>query len=63
VRESCAEVMERVLAYRAYLLAAVARQLPSLQQLDKVASLASLNTASATDLLDPLEMRNSHSPR
>jgi flagellar protein FlbD len=43
VRESCAEVMERVLEYRASLLAAVARRLPSGPALDRVVSLNGLN--------------------
>jgi flagellar protein FlbD len=50
VREGCAEVMERVLAYRARLLAAVSRQLPSLHDLEKMSSLNSLNTDSESDL-------------
>src|SRR5579863_8227560 len=43
VRESCEEVTERVLAYRARLLAAVARRLPSRPDLLRVVSLASAN--------------------
>jgi flagellar protein FlbD len=43
VRETCAQVMERVLAYRAYLLTAVARRLPSIADLQPVASISSLN--------------------
>lgn len=43
VREDCAEVTERVLAYRARLLAAVARRLPSSGDLQRVVSLASLD--------------------
>ena len=42
VREEPAEVVERVLAYRARLLATVARRLPSLSDLQRVVSLASL---------------------
>lgn len=42
VRESCEEVTKRVLAYRARLLAAVARRLPSRPDLMRVVSLASL---------------------
>jgi flagellar protein FlbD len=56
VRESCGEVMERVLAYRARLLAAVSRQLPSLQDLDKMISLNSLNTGGQSDLPLTLEI-------
>lgn len=41
VRETCAEVMERVLDYRARLLAAVARRLPPGINLERVASITS----------------------
>src|SRR3974390_2433588 len=54
-RASCAEVMERVRACRARLLAAVSRQLPSLCDLDKMTSLNSLNTGSEGDLPLPFE--------
>ncbi len=43
VREGTAEVMERVLAYRARLLATVARRLPDFGDLGKIAALASLD--------------------
>jgi flagellar protein FlbD len=43
VREDCAEVTERVLAYRAKLLAAVARRLPHYGDLQKIVALASLD--------------------
>lgn len=46
VREECGEVVERVLAYRARLLAAVARRLTSLGDLQSVVSLASLDVSS-----------------
>jgi flagellar protein FlbD len=42
VRESCDQVMERVLAYRARLLSVVARRLPSLAELGRVVSISSL---------------------
>jgi flagellar protein FlbD len=45
VREEPAEVVERVLTYRARLLAMVARRLPSLSDLQLVASLSSLDHA------------------
>jgi flagellar protein FlbD len=45
VREECGEVVERVLAYRARLLAAVARRLTSLGDLQTVVSLASLDVS------------------
>jgi flagellar protein FlbD len=43
VRETCAEVTERVLAYRARLLAGVARRLPHLGDLQRAVSIASLD--------------------
>jgi flagellar protein FlbD len=45
VREDCSEVMERVIAYRARLLASVARRLPSYGDLQRVVSLASLDVS------------------
>jgi flagellar protein FlbD len=45
VRETCAEVAERVLAYRARLLAAVARRLPAWVDLHNVVSIASLDVS------------------
>src|SRR5271157_96839 len=45
VREDCAEVVERVLAYRARLLAVVARRLPSFGELQRVVSIASLDVS------------------
>jgi len=43
VREECADVVERVLAYRARLLAAVARRLGSVGDVQRVVSLTSLD--------------------
>ena len=63
VRESCAEVMERVLAYRARLLAAVSRQLPSLHDLDKMTSLNSLNADVESGLPLTFETNESESVR
>jgi flagellar protein FlbD len=45
VREPCGEVTERVLAYRARLLAEVARRLPAWADLQKVVSVASLDVS------------------
>jgi flagellar protein FlbD len=45
VREEPAEVVERVMAYRARLLAAVARRLPVAGELQRVVSLSSLDVA------------------
>jgi flagellar protein FlbD len=43
VREPCSEVVERVLAYRARLLAHVARRLPNFGDMEKIVALASLD--------------------
>jgi flagellar protein FlbD len=48
VRESREEVTERVLAYRASLLAHVSRRLPSYDALQRVASISSLDVAEPT---------------
>ena len=45
VREDCGVVIERVLIYRARLLAAVARRLPAGADLDRVVSIASLDVS------------------
>ena len=45
VREETAEVVERVLAYRARLLASVARRLPTFGDMQQLASLASLDVS------------------
>jgi flagellar protein FlbD len=45
VRESCAEVTELVLTYRAQLLSRVARHLPGCGDLQRVVSIASLDVA------------------
>ena len=45
VREEIAEVMERILAYRARLLAVVSRSLHNFGDLERAASLASLDVA------------------
>jgi flagellar protein FlbD len=45
VREDCAEITERVLAYRARLLVSIARRLPSYGDLQRILSLASLDLA------------------
>ena len=49
VRETCAEITEQVLAYRARLLARVARQLKSSPALESVAGLASIDPAGPSD--------------
>jgi flagellar protein FlbD len=45
VRENLAEVIERVLAYRARLLVALARRMPSYGDLQRVVSLVSLDVS------------------
>jgi flagellar protein FlbD len=45
VREETAEVVERVLAYRARLLANVARRLPTFGDIQQIAALASLDVS------------------
>ena len=45
VREDCAEVVERVLAYRARLLAVVARRAPSYEEMQRVVSISSLDVS------------------
>jgi flagellar protein FlbD len=45
VREGCGEIVERVLAYRARLLAAVARRVPNSSGIERVVALASLDVA------------------
>src|SRR5580692_126874 len=57
VREGTAEIVDRVMAYRARLLATVARRLPDFGDLGKIAALASLDLAgnSAPPLPKPNE--------
>ena len=50
VRETCAEVTERVLAYRARLLARVARQSKSSPTLESVAGVASVDLSGPSNL-------------
>jgi flagellar protein FlbD len=57
VRESCAEVVEKILAYRARLLAAVARQAQACDDFHKMASLASLDLRDQPDLFVVPETR------
>lgn len=45
VRENCAEVAERIVAYRARLLAVVARRLPHYGDLDRIVALAGIDLA------------------
>jgi flagellar protein FlbD len=61
VREPCAEVTERVLAYRARLLAAVARRLPAWADLQNVVSIASLDVSAQPSMA--AQRRNPESAR
>ena len=45
VREECGEVVERVIAYRARLLAAVSKRLPNYADQQRVVSLTSLDVS------------------
>jgi flagellar protein FlbD len=45
VRENCDEVVERIIAYRARLLASIARRLPNYGDQQKVVSLTSLDVS------------------
>jgi flagellar protein FlbD len=62
VRETCAEVTERVLAYRAKLLAAVAPRLPRLGDLQRVVSISSLDLAGedAANTGSPVNQKPAH---
>ena len=50
VRETCAQVTERVLAWRARLLARVAQQMKSHTDTERLAGLASLDLAGTADV-------------
>jgi len=54
VRETCSEVVERVLMYRAKLLAGVARRTPHLGDLQRVVSISSLDLSQEADAAQPL---------
>ena len=53
VREDCGEVVERILAYRARLLAQVAKRLPALGDLQRVTGLASLDVSGQSNNTPP----------
>jgi len=54
VREPCEEVTERVLAYRARLLSAVARSLPAYNDLQRAASIVSLDVSEQSAAPKPM---------
>jgi flagellar protein FlbD len=53
VRESCAEITEKVLAYRASLLAVVAGRLPSFPNLQQAVSISSLHLVDSFNAQPP----------
>jgi flagellar protein FlbD len=57
VRERCQEVIERVLTYRAQLLACVARHLPDYGELQRVVSITSLEVAGKSSAV-PIQTRS-----
>lgn len=63
VREDTAEVVERVLAYRSRLLASVAKRLPSLGELQRAASLTSLDVSGQPTLVSTSPKSDLHSIR
>jgi flagellar protein FlbD len=58
VREQTSEVVERVLAYRARLLAAVARRLPTYGELQQVVALASVDVSGQSSPSQPVAPRD-----
>ena len=54
VREDCAEVIERVIAYRARLLADVARRLPAGVEVARAASITSLRMTNGGEVILPV---------
>jgi flagellar protein FlbD len=58
VREPCDEVTELVLAYRARLLANVAKRLPSLGDLQRVVSISSLDVGNQSNIAHAPQQRN-----
>jgi flagellar protein FlbD len=60
VREEIAEVVDRIMVYRARLLAAVARRLHHFADLERVAALASLDVTSQPE--GPLHARSTGEP-
>ena len=57
VREECSVVVERVLEYRARLLAAVAKRMPSFDDLPKAVALSSLDVSGQPPSTPPLGAR------
>jgi len=53
VKEACEDITERVIEYRARLLAVVARRLPTLKDLQPAASLASLDLSGSPGAKSP----------
>jgi flagellar protein FlbD len=57
VREDCDEVVERVIAYRARLLASLARRLPNYGDQQKIVSLTSLDVSGQRNSASELPKR------
>src|ERR1700749_3247278 len=57
IKETCAEILERVLDYRAKLLSVVARRLPPGVNRERVVSLTSLQNPEGPDRFNPLSSR------
>ena len=53
VREDCAEVIERVIAYRARLLSEVTRRLPAGMEATRVVSMTSLRMTNSGEVILP----------
>ena len=62
VREACEEVTERILAYRARLLSTVARRLPTFDDMQRVASLASLDVSEQSAAPKPMRHNSETGP-
>jgi flagellar protein FlbD len=58
VREPCTEITERVMAYRAKLLAFAARRLPNIGELEKIVGMASLDPTGQTAPPPPRSLRS-----
>lgn len=63
VRESCTEVTERVIAYRARLLTTIARKLQAQGGFERIASIASLDLEKPCNLFPDPEARRPPSQR
>lgn len=60
VRETCEEVAERVVGYRARLLSIAARRLPSAEDLQRVVSITSLDVSALVNASPALRSTTEH---